>query len=77
WFNHTATPNAVLLDCSGAKVSGTVNGGRFPARSFHSGGVNAMTMDGAVHWIGDSIDLQVWQALGTKDRNDTTGSFAL
>ena len=32
-------------------------------RSYHSGGVNGLLMDGSVHWYADSINLGVWQAL--------------
>ena len=35
------------------------------ARSHHPGGVNVLFGDGSVHFINDSIDLQVWQALGS------------
>lgn len=36
------------------------------ARSAHSGGVNAAFADGSVRFIRDSINLQTWQAMGTK-----------
>ncbi len=36
------------------------------ARSYHSGGVNGLLMDGSVHWYADSINLGVWQALSTR-----------
>ncbi len=35
------------------------------ARSFHPGGVNALYADGSVSFLKDSIDGQVWRALGT------------
>jgi len=35
------------------------------SRSMHPGGVNAALCDGSVRFIGDSIALQVWQAIGT------------
>ena len=40
--------------------------GAFGARSFHSGGVNVLMMDGAVRFVGDSVDLATWRALGTR-----------
>ena len=36
------------------------------SRSYHEGGVNVTMMDGSVHFITDSIDLQLWQALSTR-----------
>jgi prepilin-type processing-associated H-X9-DG protein len=36
------------------------------ARSKHSGGVNVAFADGSVRFIRDSINLQTWQAMGTK-----------
>jgi prepilin-type N-terminal cleavage/methylation domain-containing protein/prepilin-type processing-associated H-X9-DG protein len=36
------------------------------ARSKHSGGVNAAMADGSVRFIRNSINLQTWQAMGTK-----------
>jgi prepilin-type N-terminal cleavage/methylation domain-containing protein/prepilin-type processing-associated H-X9-DG protein len=35
------------------------------SRSHHSGGVNALFADGSVHWIKNSINFQMWRALGT------------
>jgi prepilin-type N-terminal cleavage/methylation domain-containing protein len=36
------------------------------ARSYHGGIVNAALMDGSVRSIGETIDLQIWRALGTR-----------
>jgi prepilin-type processing-associated H-X9-DG protein len=35
------------------------------ARSFHSGGVNALFADGRVVFVKDSINVQTWRALST------------
>ena len=35
------------------------------ARSFHSGGVNVAFCDGSIHFISDSINLDIWRALST------------
>ncbi|MEW4530325.1 DUF1559 domain-containing protein [Maioricimonas sp. JC845] len=36
------------------------------SRSYHAGMVNALLMDGSVRGISDSIDLNIWRALGTR-----------
>ena len=35
------------------------------SRSYHSGGVNVMFMDGSTRFISNSIDLATWRALAT------------
>ena len=37
-----------------------------PASSHHDGGVNLLLGDGSVRFIKDSVNLSVWQALGTR-----------
>ena len=36
------------------------------SRSYHSGGVNVMFMDGSTRFISNGIDLATWRALGTR-----------
>lgn len=43
------------------------------ARSFHSQGVNVALMDGSVRFIRDSISLQTWRALGTREGGEVIG----
>lgn len=40
------------------------------ARSAHPGGVNAVMADGRVVLVGDSVDLNVWRALFSRDGNE-------
>ncbi len=37
------------------------------SRSYHPGVVNAVLMDGSVRSFSDSIELNIWQALATRD----------
>jgi hypothetical protein len=43
----------------------------FTARSYHSAGVTTSCMDGSVHTISNRIDRTVWQALSTRDGDET------
>ncbi len=45
----------------------------FAARSKHTGGVQAVTADGAVQFFADSVDAAVWQALGTMNGGESLG----
>lgn len=40
------------------------------SRSYHSGGVNIVLMDGSSRFIDQTIDLDVWRALSTRDRGE-------
>jgi len=44
------------------------------ARSYHSGGVSALMMDGSVRFIKNSIQLSIWRALGTRALGETISS---
>lgn len=70
-YNHYYPPNSSSADCIGVFL-----GGGFPtiytpygwktARSRHSGGVNALSLDSSVRFIADSIDQVVWRAISTR-----------
>jgi prepilin-type processing-associated H-X9-DG protein len=36
------------------------------SRSYHTGGVNVLLMDGSVRFVRDSVPVDVWRALGTR-----------
>lgn len=40
------------------------------SRSYHRGGVQAVMLDGSVHFFSDSIHLRVWQGLATRSANE-------
>ena len=44
----------------------------FPARSSHSGGVNASMCDGSVRFIPNTIDLDAWRAAASRKGSETT-----
>jgi Protein of unknown function (DUF1559) len=45
------------------------------ARSYHTGLVNALLMDGSTRSISDNIDLRVWRALSTRAGSEVTDEF--
>ena len=49
--------------------------GIIPARSAHSGGVNAALGDGSVRFIRDNIDLLTWQRIGNARDGQVVGNF--
>jgi len=69
-YNHFNTPNAPAFDCLGAAIASFTAYGWRAARSRHPGGVNVLTADGAVRFVQDSIDADVWRALATYKGNE-------
>jgi hypothetical protein len=65
-YNHVATPNKV--SCAGTGFPGTMTNMamQVTASSHHVGGVHVMMGDGATKFVSDSIDLNVWRAVGTR-----------
>jgi prepilin-type N-terminal cleavage/methylation domain-containing protein/prepilin-type processing-associated H-X9-DG protein len=50
--------------------------GAITARSYHSGGVNALFADGSVKFIKSTIDGNTWRALGTINGSEVVGADA-
>ncbi len=46
----------------------------FTARSYHSGGVNALFADGSVRFVKSSVDGNTWRALGTVQGGEVVSS---
>ena len=45
------------------------------ARSKHPGGVNTLLADGSIHFVGDSVDLVLWQALSSMAGAETAANI--
>ena len=66
-YNHVNTPNKI--SCAAAGGPGGPPGGWYDsitATSNHPGGVNVALCDGSVRFVKDSINMQMWWAVGTK-----------
>jgi prepilin-type processing-associated H-X9-DG protein len=64
------SPNPVA-PCDGCDTAFT----RVHARSYHSGGVNAVLADGSVRFITNSIIPAIFQALGSRNGGETIGDY--
>jgi prepilin-type N-terminal cleavage/methylation domain-containing protein len=67
-YNHVAPPNWRHNDCGSWSAIPDAPGEHaiMSARSKHTAGVNAAMGDGSIHFVADSIDLQIWRSLGTR-----------
>jgi hypothetical protein len=76
WYNHVHAPNSRSPDCVMSRAGiGITTTGAHTARSHHSGGVHTALADGAVRFISDAIDLDLWRSLGTEDGGEIVGDF--
>jgi prepilin-type N-terminal cleavage/methylation domain-containing protein/prepilin-type processing-associated H-X9-DG protein len=67
-YDHYNTPNG--LSCMASNTQSTALGGYMDiitATSNHPGGVNVGFADGSVKFLKDSVSLQTWWALGTRN----------
>ena len=71
-YDHRLRPNSKVPDC--ARVAPMRELWK-AARSRHPGGVHVMLCDGSVRFVSDSIDLQTWQALGSRKGGEIIGGI--
>lgn len=64
--NHVACLNGPNLHDWGIFASHLI-----PPSSLHVGGVNVLFADGSVHFIANEIDLETWNALGSRNGSET------
>jgi prepilin-type processing-associated H-X9-DG protein len=71
---YNDVPNSVYPDGSNLPVTnrgpGKGSGGTWGISSGHSGGANTLFVDGAVHFLGDSVSAQTLTALATRDGHE-------
>lgn len=70
-YNHGLTPNSSEFDCG--NTSHAV--GLTAARSRHAGGVTVLMCDGSVRFVGNSVDINIWQSLATIAGGEVSGEF--
>ena len=75
-YNHVAPPNWVGVDCGTGSAIPDVPGEHavVSARSLHTGGVNVLFGDGSVTFVGNSVGLAVWRAMGTRNGGEAVST---
>jgi prepilin-type N-terminal cleavage/methylation domain-containing protein len=85
-FTTVLPPNSVVAYVSGGvtydldfiTATESSTGDTFAAvtsRSFHTGGVNTVFMDGSVHFISNTVSPTTWRALGTRAGGEVVGDY--
>ena len=65
WYNHLLPPNKACWRPNDWWLLVT------PASSYHSGGVNILWCDGAVRFVAENVDPDVWTAAGSRAGGET------
>jgi prepilin-type N-terminal cleavage/methylation domain-containing protein len=75
-FNTVAPPNPPYANCVDQWIQHATDGaGLFPSRSRHPQGAHHLLCDGAVRFISNSINHDLYQNLGTIAGGEVTGEF--
>jgi prepilin-type N-terminal cleavage/methylation domain-containing protein len=87
-FTTTFTPNTRVLHTVGNVVydidvvssregrnQTETTYGVITSRSYHTGAVNCLLMDGSVHSISSGVELRTWKMLGTRAGGEVLGEF--
>ncbi len=75
-YNHFTPPNS--QNCSASNNFYTTPYGEFmdaiPPSCNHPGGINICFADGSVRWVKNSVQYQIWWALGTRNGSEAISS---
>jgi prepilin-type N-terminal cleavage/methylation domain-containing protein len=81
-YNHMRTPNDTGIDCRGGLPHSPRNfywwsrlSHNVASHSRHVGGVSSLFSDGHVQFISNSINLSIWQGLGSRASGEVLGDF--
>ena len=81
-YNHIRSPNDKQIDCRGGLPHSVRNyywwsrvSHNIASRSKHVGGVHSLFCDGHVQFISNSIDVNIWQGLGSRSGSEILGEF--
>jgi prepilin-type N-terminal cleavage/methylation domain-containing protein/prepilin-type processing-associated H-X9-DG protein len=83
-YNHRRPPNDRRYDCRGGLPHSNRSDPlwnwlslNIAARSMHPGGVNSLFCDGHVQFVKDSVQVSIWQAVGTRNGGEVVSQDAL
>jgi prepilin-type processing-associated H-X9-DG protein len=71
-YHHIFTPNKA--SCLLGGYSDSSSQVVVTATSRHPGGVNVLMGDGSIRFVKDSVDTNIWKAIGTIAGRETVGS---
>ena len=77
-YNHIMPPNSTSCAVSGAgalNVRMNYKGTAKTASSRHPGGVQVALVDGSVRFVANTIDINTWWALGSRNGGETLGEY--
>jgi prepilin-type N-terminal cleavage/methylation domain-containing protein/prepilin-type processing-associated H-X9-DG protein len=74
-YNHVSPPNSYT--CAGLPFPGSMANMAMdvPPSSWHGRGVNLLLCDGSVRFVSDTVSLETWRALGTRNGGETVGDY--
>lgn len=89
FFHHNHSPNSSVPDqlriafcdananppCTGTYTAFNNRNLLYSARSLHEGGVHVLMGDGAVRFISENLDLNIWHYLGILNDGNAIGEF--
>lgn len=75
YWNSTVVSSHRLSTPNGMGLTYSTNTSNNNPKSYHPGGVHALMVDGSVHFVSDSIDLNTWYALKTIFARDMPKDF--
>jgi prepilin-type N-terminal cleavage/methylation domain-containing protein/prepilin-type processing-associated H-X9-DG protein len=73
-YNHYNTPNALTCTAQGGESLWGGGAGIITATSDHPGGVNVCFADGSVKFVRDTVAIETWWALGTKNGGEVVSA---